>query len=88
MRHDPEAAVSQLRSLLDHDRVGALADDRFFARGQRYAAEDRVHTIEEDDTVIAGTVSGTQAPRGTRARLAGPARSSVEHETAEFTAVP
>ena len=51
--------MSQLRSLLDHDRVGALADDRFFARGQRYAAEDRVHTIEEDDTAIAGTVSGT-----------------------------
>lgn len=51
--------MSTLRSLLDRDRVVALAGDRFFGRGQRYAAEGRVHAIDEDDSAIAGTVSGT-----------------------------
>ena len=48
-----------LRGLLDRDRVAILAGDRFLERGQRYAAEGRVHAIDEDSTAIAGTVSGT-----------------------------
>ena len=48
-----------LRSLLDRDRVLALAGERFFERGQRYAAEGRVHAIDEDGASIAATVSGS-----------------------------
>ncbi len=51
--------VSKLGSLLDRDRVLALAGDRLLDRGQRYAAEGRVRAIYEDDSAIAGTVSGT-----------------------------
>jgi tetratricopeptide (TPR) repeat protein len=51
--------VNVIRSVLDRDRVVALADDRFLERGQRYATEGRVHAVDEDDSAIAGTVSGT-----------------------------
>lgn len=51
--------MSKLGSLLDQDRVVALAGDRLFERGQRYAAEGRVHAIDEDGASIAATVSGT-----------------------------
>lgn len=51
--------MSTLRSLLDRDRVVALAEARFLERGQRYAAEGRVRAIDEDGTSIAGTVSGS-----------------------------
>lgn len=51
--------MSKLGSLLDRDRVLALAGGRFLERGQRYAAEGRVRAIDEDDSAIAGIVSGT-----------------------------
>ena len=51
--------MSKLGSLLDRDRVLALAGERFLERGQRYAAEGRVRAIDEDDSAIAGIVSGT-----------------------------
>ena len=51
--------MSKLGSLLDRDRVLALAGDRFLERGERYVSEGRVRAIEEDDSAIAGIVSGT-----------------------------
>ena len=51
--------MSKLGSLLDRDRVLALAGERFLERGQRYATEGRVRAIDKDDSAIAGTVSGT-----------------------------
>lgn len=51
--------MSAVRGLLDRERVQALADGLFFERGQRYAAEGRVRAVDEDETTIAGTVSGT-----------------------------
>jgi uncharacterized Zn finger protein len=51
--------VSKLGSLLDRDRVLALAGDRFLERGERYVSEGRVRAIDEDDSAIAGIVSGT-----------------------------
>ena len=51
--------MSKLGSLLDRDHVLALAGDRFLERGERYVSEGRVRAVDEDDSAIAGIVSGT-----------------------------
>jgi uncharacterized Zn finger protein len=51
--------VSRLGRLLERDRVPALAGERFFERGERYVSQGRVRSIDEDDSAIAGIVSGT-----------------------------
>jgi hypothetical protein len=59
IRHSHEAPLGTLRSLLDRNRVVALAEGRFLERGQRYASEGRVRVADEDGAAIGGIVSGT-----------------------------
>ena len=52
--------MSRLRAMLDHDSLLRRAGARSFDRGRRYAAEGRVHVVDEEGDAVSGEVEGTR----------------------------